>query len=116
MERYVFPAWRYDKILFIEKKGLWPVFEAAHLAERYDLALVPEFLYCQRIHDTNMTEGLRLQALRSWWTRAAIMRRRLRPGSGLLGRRPAAVYGLMLLGLLYALGIPRVARAARLTP
>src|SRR2546430_12806679 len=88
---------------------------ALRIAERYDLALVPEFLYCQRIHDTNMTEGLRLQPLLSSWTRAAIIRRRLLPGSGLLCRRPAAVYGLMLLGLLHALGIPRVARAARLT-
>ena len=89
---------------------------ALRIAERYDLALVPEFLYCHRLHGTNTTEGLRLQALRFWWTRAAIMRRRLRPGRGLLGRRPAAVYGLMLLGLLHALGIPRAARAARLMP
>jgi hypothetical protein len=40
VEKYVFPAWRYDKILFVEKKGLWPVFQAARLAERYDMAIV----------------------------------------------------------------------------
>src|SRR5262249_16762355 len=37
---YTFPAWLYDKILFVEKKGLWPVIEAARLVERYDLAVV----------------------------------------------------------------------------
>ncbi len=40
VESYVFPSWLYDKILFVEKKGLWPVFEAARLAERYDMAIV----------------------------------------------------------------------------
>jgi hypothetical protein len=40
VESYTFPAWLYDKILFIEKKGLWPVIEAARLAERYDMAVV----------------------------------------------------------------------------
>jgi hypothetical protein len=40
VEEYTFPLWRYNKILFIEKKGLWPVFEAARLAERYDMAIV----------------------------------------------------------------------------
>jgi hypothetical protein len=40
VESYVFPSWLYDKILFVEKKGLWPVFQAAHLAERYDMAIV----------------------------------------------------------------------------
>jgi DNA topoisomerase VI subunit B len=40
VESYRFPAWRYDKILFVEKQGLWPVLEAARLAERYDMAIV----------------------------------------------------------------------------
>jgi hypothetical protein len=40
VEEYTFPLWRYNKILFVEKKGLWPVFEAAQLAERYDMAIV----------------------------------------------------------------------------
>ncbi|HEX5273262.1 MAG TPA: ATP-binding protein, partial [Gemmataceae bacterium] len=40
VESYQFPAWLYDKILFVEKKGLWPVFQAARLAERYDMAVV----------------------------------------------------------------------------
>jgi hypothetical protein len=37
---YEFPIWSYDKILFIEKQGLWPTFQAARLAERYDMAIV----------------------------------------------------------------------------
>jgi hypothetical protein len=40
VEAYRFPAWRYDKILFVEKTGLWPVLKAARLAERYDMAIV----------------------------------------------------------------------------
>jgi hypothetical protein len=37
---YHFPAWLYDKILFVEKKGLWPVLKTARLAEQYDMAIV----------------------------------------------------------------------------
>jgi hypothetical protein len=40
VESYAFPAHLYDKILFVEKKGLWPVFQATRLAERYDMAIV----------------------------------------------------------------------------
>jgi hypothetical protein len=40
VEEYEFPAWLYDKILFVEKQGLWPVFQAARLAEKYDMAVV----------------------------------------------------------------------------
>jgi hypothetical protein len=37
---YQFPDWTFDKILFIEKQGLYPPLEAARLAERYDMAIV----------------------------------------------------------------------------
>ncbi|HEY7157265.1 MAG TPA: ATP-binding protein [Gemmataceae bacterium] len=40
VEAYQFPRWRYDKILFIEKTGLWPIFKEARIAERYDMAIV----------------------------------------------------------------------------
>jgi DNA topoisomerase VI subunit B len=40
VESYVFPAWLYDKILYVEKKGVWPILQTAQLAERYDLAVV----------------------------------------------------------------------------
>jgi hypothetical protein len=40
VEGYRFPAWLYDKILLVEKTGLWPVLQDAKLAERYDMAIV----------------------------------------------------------------------------
>jgi hypothetical protein len=40
VESYQFPAWLYDKILFVEKQGLWPVLEKSRLAERFDMAVV----------------------------------------------------------------------------
>jgi DNA topoisomerase VI subunit B len=40
VEAYQFPHWTFDKILFVEKKGLFPVLQAARLMERYDLAVI----------------------------------------------------------------------------
>jgi DNA topoisomerase VI subunit B len=40
VDSYQFPSWLYDKILYIEKKGFWPVIEAARLAEKYDMAVI----------------------------------------------------------------------------
>jgi DNA topoisomerase VI subunit B len=40
VEAYVFPDFLYDKILFIEKKGLWPVLEKARLGELFDMAII----------------------------------------------------------------------------
>jgi hypothetical protein len=40
VEAYHFPDLLYDKIFFVEKKGLWPVLEQAKLAERFDMAIV----------------------------------------------------------------------------
>ena len=40
VDDYQFPSWLYDKILYIEKKGLYPVIQAARIAERYDMAVV----------------------------------------------------------------------------
>jgi hypothetical protein len=39
VEAYEFPWWLFDKILFVEKAGLWPVLKAARLGERYDMAI-----------------------------------------------------------------------------
>lgn len=36
---YVIPPYRYNKILYVEKEGFNPVFEAARLHERYDMAI-----------------------------------------------------------------------------
>jgi hypothetical protein len=40
VDAYEFPAWLYDKILYVEKRGLWPILQAARLAERYDMAVI----------------------------------------------------------------------------
>ena len=40
VDTYEFPAWLYNKILYIEKKGLWPILEAAQFAEKYDMGVV----------------------------------------------------------------------------
>jgi hypothetical protein len=40
VDAYRFPAWLYNKILYIEKKGIWPTLQAAQLAERYDMAVI----------------------------------------------------------------------------
>jgi DNA topoisomerase VI subunit B len=37
---YTPTAWTYDKLLYVEKQGLWPVLEASGIAERYDMAIV----------------------------------------------------------------------------
>jgi hypothetical protein len=37
---YVPPEWTYNKILVAEKAGLWPVLQAAKLAERHDMAII----------------------------------------------------------------------------
>jgi hypothetical protein len=36
---YEFPEYTFDKILYVEKEGEWPKLQAAHLAERYDMAI-----------------------------------------------------------------------------
>jgi hypothetical protein len=36
---YRLPEWTFDKILYVEKKGLEPIFAAARFAERYDMAV-----------------------------------------------------------------------------
>lgn len=40
LKGYRFPDWLFNKILYVEKKGLLPILQAAKLAERYDLAIV----------------------------------------------------------------------------
>lgn len=37
---YLLPAYTFNKLLYVEKKGLWPVLQQARLAERYDMAVV----------------------------------------------------------------------------
>lgn len=40
VENYVFPAWLYDKILYIEKRGVAEALKVVKLGDRYDMAIV----------------------------------------------------------------------------
>ena len=40
VDSYEFPKFVFDKILYVEKKGLYPIFEAAALGKRYDMAII----------------------------------------------------------------------------
>jgi hypothetical protein len=40
VEAYQIPAWRYDKIIYVEKKGFHGLFQQAQIAERYDLGIM----------------------------------------------------------------------------
>ncbi len=40
VDSYKFPELVYDKILYVEKKGMWPLLKSAQIAERYDMAIM----------------------------------------------------------------------------
>lgn len=40
VQDYEWPSWVFNKILYVEKKGLLPTLQAAQLAERYDMAII----------------------------------------------------------------------------
>jgi hypothetical protein len=40
IDAYAFPHLTFDKILYVEKEGIWPQPEAHNLAERYDMAIL----------------------------------------------------------------------------
>ena len=48
VEAYRLPEWCFNKVLYVEKKGLLPVLQAASLAERYDMAIVAAEGYASR--------------------------------------------------------------------
>jgi hypothetical protein len=40
VESYKFPPWHYDKVLYVEKKGVVEAFLAEKMGERYDMAII----------------------------------------------------------------------------
>ena len=52
VDAYDMPELLYDKILYVEKKGMHPIFREARLAERYDLAIVFAEGYASRAAKT----------------------------------------------------------------
>jgi hypothetical protein len=68
VESYRFPHWLYNKILYVEKRGLWPILQEARLAQRYDMAVVAAEGYsneaCRMLfQDADQREGFQLFVL-----------------------------------------------------
>lgn len=51
---------------------------ALRIVDKYEIKLVPEFLYCQRLHEGNNTQSLRFKELRFWFQRLLFCRRLLK--------------------------------------
>ncbi|MGD8967069.1 MAG: glycosyltransferase, partial [Anaerolineae bacterium] len=90
---------------------------ALAIADKYDIGLVPEFLYARRIHGGNTTESLRFKSIRFWVQRYLSARDLVRSDSI---RFPAQKkYNLrrsMLAGLDDALGLRNILRSVRRIP
>ncbi len=90
---------------------------ALRVAGKFDMALVPSFLYVARVHATNVQQNLRFKGPRFWWKRVLICHRQLRLQSRVAGWTTSQVCGLLLIGLLHVLRLPvflkRVYRIAK---
>jgi glycosyltransferase involved in cell wall biosynthesis len=51
---------------------------AIRIIDKYDVKLVPELLYCRRIHKGNTSQSLRFRELRFWWQRVLFCRQLLK--------------------------------------
>ena len=79
---------------------------ALRIVDQFDIAVVPEFFYCRRVHDTNTVAGVRFTPLRPWLRRYRLLRRLERSGAVRFLREPRYRIGrAMLAGLGHALGI-----------
>lgn len=77
---------------------------ALRILDKYDIKLVPEFLYCLRIHKGNTTQSLRFKEIRFWFQRLIFCRRLLKSGKvHFLKRKEYNMNRLMILGLCHAL-------------
>ena len=70
---------------------------ALRILERYEIALVPEFLYARRLHSTNSTRGHALVRPRLWWTKYRIRAAAVRSGRVTYWRRAPLGLGLSLI-------------------
>jgi hypothetical protein len=79
---------------------------ALRIIDKYDIKLVPEFLYCLRLHDRNSVQSLRFKELRFWLQRVLFCRRLLKSDQiQFLKRKEYNVTRLMIVGLYRALGL-----------
>jgi glycosyltransferase involved in cell wall biosynthesis len=92
---------------------------ALRIVDKYEIALVPEFLYALRKHARNTSDLRHFRGLRFWWQRLSFCNRLLKNGEIRFPReRRYKKSRLMLVGLLYVLRLPRLVSflRSRLSP
>jgi len=87
---------------------------ALRVVDKYEIALVPEFLYAVRKHAGNTSELRHFRRLTHWWQRLSFCNRLVRSGEIRFPlERRYNKNRLMLFGLLYVLRLPRFVSALR---
>ncbi len=77
---------------------------ALRIVDKYDIKLVPEFLYCVRKHRSNTTGGLRFEGLTFWYQRLSFSRQLLKSKDiHFVKQKKYNVNRLMIVGLYYVL-------------
>ena len=100
--------------MFNEEIGYGEDYEMAlRLVDKYEIALVPEFLYAVRKHGRN-TSDLRFRRIRFWWQRLSFCNRLLKTGEIRFPREKRySKNRLMVVGLLYVFRVPRLISGLR---
>jgi glycosyltransferase involved in cell wall biosynthesis len=87
---------------------------AVRIAEQYEFAFVPQYLYVRRLHARNTTETLSFKNLRYFWQRYHICRALSRSGQvTYFHRKPYRLNRLLASSLFATLGVGRAVDAAR---
>ena len=86
----------------------------SRIANKYEIGLVPEFLYCCRIHQNDTSKALRLTPLLFWYERLDLCRQSLKHKSiFFLKERNHTINKPMLVSLLHAFGLTSVQKCLR---
>ena len=82
---------------------------ALRMIDKYDIKLVPEFLYCRRIHHSNTVESMRLQRIRFWGQRLMLCHTLARNRKIQFPTQTKyKMHRLMMVGLLHVLRLARI--------
>lgn len=82
---------------------------ALRIVDKYDIKLVPEFLYCYRIHKSRTTGSIRFKSLTFYCNRLIACQRLLKDGQvHFMNEKPYQLSHLMFKGLFYVLEISRL--------
>lgn len=85
---------------------------ALRIADKFEIRVVPEFLYLRRIHKANTWESQSFKNVRSWCLRYRTVRRLVRNKQlGFVHLREYSLNRLALISLFQELGFPRLALA-----